>query len=167
VDVRATDEAENISTSYASDTFVVDTVPPVVSFNALPDDTISDSTPTLMGTVSDVTTSVALVEYQVDQGAWAAAEAVDGAFDGPNEEFRFTTYLDDGPHTLYVRATDAAGNVNEAPYESISLTVGTEGGGPWAIIGGVIGGVIVLAGVGVAAYLIWRKRRRAVPTSAS
>jgi hypothetical protein len=54
-----------------------------------------------------------VVEYQVDNGGWAAALAVDGIFDSASENCTFTTAtLTDGLHMVQVRARDAAGNVS-------------------------------------------------------
>ncbi|MBI2836453.1 MAG: PGF-pre-PGF domain-containing protein, partial [Chloroflexi bacterium] len=131
VEVKATDHATNSSTTFASDTFVVDTVAPAVSLDALSSSTVTTATPTFTGNVTDATTTVAAVQYRVDSGNWTAATAGDGAFNSATENFTFTTSsLANGSHTVEARATDVAGNAVQAPYPAITFIVGvTTGGG--------------------------------------
>ncbi|MBA7669352.1 hypothetical protein ES703_77482 [subsurface metagenome] len=107
---------------------VSDTTPPSVTINALTPDPTNDNTPTFTGTAMDTSSSISSVEYKVDGGTWTAATATDGAFDSLSESYAFTTSaLSDGAHTVYVRATDSAGNTTaEADYASDSFTVDTE-----------------------------------------
>jgi hypothetical protein len=104
--------------------------PPLVTLTPLSPDPTNDNTPTFTGTAIDALSNIASVEYQVGAGswrAWAAATAVDGAFDEPSEEYTFTIpALADGGYTVYVRATDAASPPNtntEDQYATDSFTV--------------------------------------------
>jgi|GEM_PF-1195747 len=131
VDVRATDAAGNVTTAtggtYASDTFVVNTVPPVVDLTLVPTDPTYDTTPTFNGTATDTTIPIMAVEYRVDGRAWVAAEASDEEFDSLTEDFTFTTSeLADGQHTVEVRAIDRDGNATaEANFATYTFTVDT------------------------------------------
>ena len=153
VQVRATDDGGNVTTSYASDTFTVDTVAGTVT----PSETIiktKDNTPTLTGTVSDNTSAIASVEYRVDSGGWQKASFTADAVNPNAGTYTLTTFLPKGNHTVQVRAVDAAGNTDETKYASISLAV-SAGTGVALIIIIVI--VVLIVG-GVAGYLIWRYR---------
>ena len=125
--VRATDAANNTTAeaNYATDSFTVDTTAPSVTIVALSPDPTYDSTPTFTGTATDSLSNISSVEYKVDTGSWSAATASDGAFDETTEDYTFTTSaLSAGTHTVYVRATDAAGNTTaEANYATDSFTV--------------------------------------------
>ena len=125
--VRAVDGALNASGWTATWSFTVDTVAPSITVVALSPDPTSDSTPTLTGTADGTGSPVASVQYRLDDGPWSAAQAVDGVFDEASEEYTFTTpALDDGSHTVQVRATDAAGNTTDAAdYASDDFEVDT------------------------------------------
>uniref|UniRef100_A0A832I127 FlgD Ig-like domain-containing protein n=1 Tax=Eiseniibacteriota bacterium TaxID=2212470 RepID=A0A832I127_UNCEI len=58
---------------------------------------------------------IAAVEFRVDGGAWAAAQALDGAFDGYGETFAWQTTLCPGPHAVEVRVSTLFGRVSTAP----------------------------------------------------
>jgi len=114
LEVRAWDVLENTTTpdNYATATLIVDTTPSSIILTPLSPDPTNDNTPTLSGTAIDTTSSIASVEYSVDDGDCIAAEAINGTFDELNEGFTFTTaILADGSHTVRVRAWDAAGNI--------------------------------------------------------
>jgi hypothetical protein len=52
------------------------------------------------------------VEYRIDNGTWSPAVPTDTAFDGPLEEFHFTTLpLMNGLHLIEVRAVNNYGNI--------------------------------------------------------
>jgi len=59
--------------------------------------------------------TIAGVDYRVDGGAWQPATASDGAFDEPQEAFKFTVALGVGTHTIEARARDTAPNVDPTP----------------------------------------------------
>ena len=104
---------------------VTDNIPPAVTIDELTPDPTNDSTPTFTGTATDTLCSITSVEYNVDGGAWTAADAVDGTFDSPNEDYTFTTAaLADGTHMVCVRATDAATNTTaEIDYATDEFTI--------------------------------------------
>jgi hypothetical protein len=117
--------AEEISATWAGDSVsIADTTPPSVTITPLAPDPTENATPTLTGTATDES-NISAVEYRVDDGTWTAAIASDGAFDSPAEDYTFTTdSLDDGEHTVYVRATDSVGNTTaEVDYASDSFTI--------------------------------------------
>jgi len=90
--------------------FTVDTIKPIVHMDT-PADPTGDTTPSITFTVEDAT--AATTECKVDGGEFAFCESP------------FTTdELTDGPHTIIVQATDAAGNVSD-PNGSVTFTVDT------------------------------------------
>ncbi|WP_252717696.1 Ig-like domain-containing protein, partial [Acinetobacter junii] len=99
-----TDLAGNLGTGDVldgTDGFVVDIVAPVVGFTNV---TTNDDTPPLTGTIDDTTATVVVTVDGVDypainngDGTWTLADNTLPA-------------LTDGPHTITVTATDAAGN---------------------------------------------------------
>jgi len=119
--------AEEITATWAGDSVAIaDTTAPVITITPLIPDPIENTTPTLTGTATDES-NISAVEYKVDDGIWAAATASDGVFDSPSESYTFTTAaLSEAEHTVYVRATDSAGNTTaEVDYASDSFTVQT------------------------------------------
>ncbi len=112
--VRTTNDVDETSDT-ESLTFIVDTTSPSVSVTPISPDPISDTTPEITGTGVDTSSTIAEVEYQVDStsGSWSACDSTDGSFNEASEEFTCTveSVLAEGSHTIYVRATDAAGNV--------------------------------------------------------
>jgi len=106
---------------------IVDTTPPTVTITEFTPDPTNNNTPTFTGTATDTESNISSVEYKVDSGDWTAADASDGAFDELSEDYTFTTAeLEDGAHTVYVRATDATTNTTaEADYDSDEFTVDT------------------------------------------
>jgi Bacterial Ig-like domain/PKD domain len=115
VAVRATDEAGNTDATPATRSFTVGTTPP-------PDTTAPDTTITSgpTGTTNDTTPTFAFTseagavfECRVDATPWANCVSP-----------WTTAALSDGPHTVSVRATDAAGNTDATPATQ-SFTVGT------------------------------------------
>ena len=119
--------AEEITATWAGDSVAIaDTTAPVVTITPFTPDPTDNTTPTLTGTATDES-NISTVEYKVDDGIWTAATASDGAFDSPSEGYTFTTAaLSEAGHTVYVRATDSAGNTTaEVDYASDSFTVQT------------------------------------------
>ena len=118
--------AEEIDSSWSGGSVnIADNVAPAVTITPLSPDPTDNSTPTLSGTATDASSAVTAVEFRVDGGAWTAATASDGAFDGLSEDYTFTTdSLADGEHTVEVRATDAVGNTTaEVDYASDTFTI--------------------------------------------
>lgn len=71
------------------------------------------------------------VEYRFNSGNWQQAMAVDGIFDGTNEDYFFSaaTLLEPGIHILEVAAVDSAGNVSDTfAREEITILDPVDGG---------------------------------------
>ncbi|NTX62946.1 Ig-like domain repeat protein [Myxococcus sp. CA051A] len=99
--VRAVDDAGNMDPTPATRTWTVDTTPPETSFTSTPAPVASSATATF-GFSSNETQ----VTYECSlDGATFATCATPQPFPG----------LQDGPHTLAVRARDAVGNVDASP----------------------------------------------------
>jgi len=63
------------------------------------------------------------VEYRMDGDVWLEAWAVDGAFDGPEEDYAFYIFVPSaGVHTVEVRGNNSVGNL-ETSYASDVVTV--------------------------------------------
>jgi hypothetical protein len=109
VNVMATDSLGNQTPSADID-FTVDTIAPVTVIDSAPAGTTSDNTPTLVFHTTDL--NGAIFSCRVDSGAAAACSSP-------------TTFgpLADGPHTIWVLATDPAGNLeSSAKSASFSLS---------------------------------------------
>jgi len=90
---------------------------PVTSINAVPS-ILTISTWTFNGTSIDLYTRIMNpgVSYQLDASGWHLAAPIDGAWDELNEDYRFTlSGIAEGEHSLFVRASDEPGNVEEPP----------------------------------------------------
>jgi large repetitive protein len=113
VQARARDSAGNISAS-AGDDFTIDTTAPSLVLEAV-SSYINTPAVVFSGTATDAVSPVASVDYCTDGGPWIEATAPDGAFDESTEGYAFTAAdLDDGSHTITVRATDGLGNTTGA-----------------------------------------------------
>jgi hypothetical protein len=105
--VRATDVAGNTDPSPATRAFTVGTAPPPdmtapdTTITAGPAGPTDDATPTFAFTASE-TNSV--FECRVDSAPWASCASP-----------WTTAALTDGPHSVSIRATDAAGNTDASP----------------------------------------------------
>ncbi len=108
VDVRATDNAGNVTTQSA--TIVVDTTNPTVSITPPTSPTNSTASQDIGFTAGD-DRALASVQCRLDSGSFAACTAPFA-----------TGTLAPGTHTVYVRATDTAGNVTT---ESVAIVVDT------------------------------------------
>ena len=99
-DVRATDPAGNPDPTPASRSFTVDTTAPDTRIDGGPSGSTTNATATFDLSANEPST----FECRVDGHGWEACPA------------RYTTApLPDGAHTLDVRATDPAGNVDPTP----------------------------------------------------
>lgn len=66
----------------------------------------------IAGSLSDEMSAVVDLEYSVNGNEWLKLQSSDGLLDSRGEEFSFLLEdLDEGEHTVMVRATDSAGNV--------------------------------------------------------
>lgn len=104
----------NFTDTGVSTSTAFDTTAPSISLTALSPDPNSDSTPALDGTVTESVGTVSSVQFQMDatSGTWTSCMADDGSFNSASEAFTCTvsTALSDGPHSMYVRATDSNAN---------------------------------------------------------
>ena len=100
--LEATDIAGN-TTPVALNQFIVDSTNPVAVLSAPVADSVSTSAD--VGYTSTVTDATAVTcEYKIDGGIYASTNCTSGTITG----------LVDGRHTLYIKATDSAGNYGEA-----------------------------------------------------
>jgi len=130
VKVTAEDIEGNTGSDLSNADFTIDSSEPAAAVDSLDPNPTSNTTPTFFGQADDEVSPVVSAQYRVDDGAWTAATAVDGAFNSTFEQFTFTTSpLADGTHTVEVRATDAAGNVT-APENYASDTFDVDTGAP-------------------------------------
>jgi len=107
----------------------IDTNPPSISLTTLA--TTTDPTPTITGTAIDEMRTITSVEYQMNgtSGSWSSCTANDGTFDESNESFSCTISpaLTNGVHVIYVRATDAKGNISTgSSIASMNVFIGLE-----------------------------------------
>ncbi len=107
-EVRATDSTGSTDATPASRSFTVDATPPNTTIDSGPSGTTNDQTPSFAFSASEPGSSFAC---RIDSGPYA-----------PCSSPLTTGALADGPHTLSVRATDAAGNPDPTP-ASRSFTV--------------------------------------------
>lgn len=117
--IRATNGSESGTNNTAIFT-VTDSTAPSLSLTAITDPT-TNTTPTLAGTSTDVSGTVANVQFQMDGtgGSWSACSADDGVFDEASETFTCTPpALSIASHTMYVRATDSNSNTTSGGSES-------------------------------------------------
>lgn len=98
--VRATDPAGNTGSSAAKSSFTVDATAPETEIVSGPDGDTSNTTPSFGFTSSE---EDATFECSVDEAEFSACSGPDAT--------HTTGALDDGNHTIAVRATDVLGNV--------------------------------------------------------
>ncbi|OPY30991.1 MAG: Y_Y_Y domain protein [Methanomassiliicoccales archaeon PtaU1.Bin124] len=91
--------------------FTVDTVAPTVSIISPPNDSVNPEIVTIEWMANDDGSGISKVEINVDDLGWEMATG-----------FNMDLTLGDGPHTVKVRATDAAGNVETT---SVTFVVDT------------------------------------------
>jgi Bacterial Ig domain/Bacterial Ig-like domain/Right handed beta helix region len=114
VSVRASDAAGNTETSAATRSFTVDTASPHTTITSPPPATSTSDRASIAFTVDESGSSS---QCRVDAGDWAGCTS-------PYE----VSGLQPGAHTVIVRSSDSAGNV-ESPGASASWTVEGEPGG--------------------------------------
>lgn len=105
------DKAGNSASRAVS--FTVDASAPSVSFTKYPEATENSSSPyTFRGTASDTGASgLAKIEYSLDNRSWSTAT-------GDKNWYADVTLAAEGTGTIYVRATDNAGNVSDTASQS-------------------------------------------------
>jgi len=112
VEVRATDGVGHTASEAVS--FTVDTSPPEISILSPDEDELFDSNEVMIvWDSSDETTGISRHEVRVNGGEW---------IDVGGSSFYTVRGLDDGDHTVEVRARDEAGNTEE---DDVSFTVDT------------------------------------------
>jgi hypothetical protein len=114
--VTAVDEAENTFSDISANNFIIDSSPPTVNINSV-GTYINDSTPTIIGTTSDLS-NVNSVQYKVDSGSWLNCS-------GTSSFSCTTTTLSEGAHTVYIRATDEFNHVSSDTANNVTFTVDT------------------------------------------
>lgn len=111
--LRASNTENMVSTS-ESESFVVDSVGPVISITPLAQDPTYDSTPSFSGSTTDAHGTVSTVEYQIGDtfGTWSTCTADDGTFDEATETFVCTVSpaLNPGDQAIYFRSRDLLGS---------------------------------------------------------
>jgi MYXO-CTERM domain-containing protein len=108
--VRSTDLSGNVEDPPVTHTWAIDTVPPVTTIATHPTNPSDSSTGSFTFTNSETPVTY---ECMIDSGSWTTCTA------------SYTTQpLTDGSHTLSVRSTDQAGNVETGPpYVSFTWVV--------------------------------------------
>lgn len=103
-------ERSGAGEALATGTLVMaDVVAPDVQMLAPIDDIVSDSEVSLVARVADDASPIVRVEVRVDAGAWQAMAPADVS--GGTYSHRLAAAgLSEGPHTIEIRAIDAAGN---------------------------------------------------------
>jgi len=140
IEMKAIDKAGNLASNNAS--IVFDGTPPVVVFVSPTKKATTKDRVTVEVSVTDAIDGSPAVEWRLDEGTW---EALLGT--------TFRVKLDDGKHTVEVRAVDAAGNevVEELRIEKEPESSNTSGPFLWIVI--II--IIVIVAIG---YWQWRLR---------
>ena len=115
VSVRATDAAGNTDASPATRSFTLDTSAPNTTIDSAPPALSPGSSATASFSASE---SGATFECRLDGGAWAACTSP-----------KTYTGLSLAQHTVDVRATDAAGNVDASPATATWTSIALPGGG--------------------------------------
>jgi hypothetical protein len=117
-DTSATSTFSDISIAFSTS----DSTAPSISLTAISPDPTTDQTPSITGTATEGAGTVSAVQFQMDStsGSWSSCSADDGSFDEVTETFTclVSSALNSGSHTIYVRATDSAGNTTSSGSES-------------------------------------------------
>ena len=135
IEVRVTDEAGNISNTYASQNFAIDTAPPTITSSNPDASSTNMNPPTFSGMITDDTSTIASVEYSVDGGPWEPADFTIDPNDPATASYRFAPFVSGGNHTIQIRATDSSGNVVAASnYITSQFNVPPDSMNTWIIV---------------------------------
>ncbi|MFC1686507.1 YCF48-related protein [Patescibacteria group bacterium] len=131
--IRATDAEGNtiIVNNYATKQFTVtgdDSISPTVTIETVggigadSDEITVSLSPTIEGYATDSLSKIVKVEYKINSGSWQTA-TIDPEEGAAQVDFSFNTgVLGEGRNTIYIRATDASGNVTEGDdYATVSF----------------------------------------------
>lgn len=112
IDIRTTDSHTNAVVN-GSETYI-DMNPPVISIDDFANNSTSDSTPVIIGVLSDSVSNILNVEYNLDGGLFNTfCSPTDGAFDEMIENFYCNIEeLSEGSHTIGIRSNDVRPNEN-------------------------------------------------------
>ena len=149
---RSTDAAGNLAVSeehiFTTSGVSPDTTPPVISAVSASD--VSDDSAIITWTTDEPSTSQ--VEY------WVTTSSL-WSLDTTLVTSHSVTLTDLDSETTYnfsVRSSDAAGNLAISDEYTFTTAAAVAAAANWALIGGIIGGVLVAGGL--AWYLWWRRR---------
>jgi hypothetical protein len=146
---RSIDKAGNVEDALTIEV-KLDSTSPIVDLELTDDGdgTLSTSTATVVWTGSDETSGIRCYEVRIDAGAYAQVNL------GTSHVF---TGIEDGAHTITVRAVDNAGNAVE---ESIQFTTDTDAAGSAASIGVLLISIMILiaASIIILGMFLWRRR---------
>jgi len=108
-------------------TYSFDKTPPVITSTQSDGDTITATSISIGGTVTDTLTDITDVEFQVNStsGTWTNCSPSDGSWSYKIESYSCNvTGLQTGSNTVYIRSTDDKTNTNSAQtYLALNLTV--------------------------------------------
>ena len=151
--VSSTDDAWILSFTYAHSTHqvvidIADRTPPTVSFTAPTEGAVVRSPQLTISWIgSDVVVGIDYFEVKLNGGEWMNV--------GSQTSYAFNE-LSEGIHTVSVKAYDHSGNSKEY---SITFTVNTSliGGPGWTDDMAVLGGIGIIALVGLIVVMRWKK----------
>ncbi len=112
----------NLAFAYFGNDFTA----PIPSVSS-PGSSVSTTSVTVTGTITDKKNTVTSLQYALDGGAWTALTAGDGTFDESSETFSFLlSDLSEGSHSIVFRSVDSEGNTTDEGGEyTFVFTVGT------------------------------------------
>ncbi len=110
-DANAHTTADALTTQRISDTFTLDTTPPVPGPLTT---TIQNGKLHATFEATDATTPIARAQYALDGGEWQYLEPTGGLSDNLTEHYDLTLPVTAGEHTIAIRIADRAGNATSA-----------------------------------------------------
>ncbi|MDY6835844.1 MAG: Ig-like domain-containing protein [Chloroflexota bacterium] len=162
IEVIAIDEAGNTSSTYASQNFTIDTMPPSIISSNLDASSSNTNPPIFSGMIRDETSTIVSVEYSIDGSPWETASITIDPNDPKTAHYRFRPTVSSGDHTIRIRATDDSGNVlNESDYYTSQFNVPPDSMYKWIVV------IAILVGIATATpaiyLLVVRRLRRPKP----